>query len=167
MLQGSARTWLNSLLPNSVNAWLDFEEAFVRNFSGTYQHPGWMRQLSLCVQGKDESDHDYLTWWSELRNSCEGVHEVHAIQYFSEGCRDGTMLKHKLMRTEPATMAELMAIADKYAMTNSAMQKPIRLDAAGKLIADETVKKQPAEAGAGGSSRRNSHGHHDKMKDEQ
>ena len=76
MLQGSARTWLNSLPANSVNAWLDFEEAFVRNFTGTYQRPGHPRQLSLCVQGKDELDRDYVKRWSELRNSCEGVHEV-------------------------------------------------------------------------------------------
>ena len=40
MLQGSARTWLNSLRPNSINAWLDFEEAFVRNFTSTYRRPG-------------------------------------------------------------------------------------------------------------------------------
>jgi hypothetical protein len=50
-----------------------------------------------------------------LRNTCEGVHEVQAIQYFSDGCRDSTLLKHKLMRLETATTAELMAIADKYA----------------------------------------------------
>ena len=42
------------------------------------------------------------------------------------------MLKHKLMRSEPRTMAELMAIADKYATADSAMQKPIRLDAAAR-----------------------------------
>jgi hypothetical protein len=79
---------------------------------------------------------------------------VQAIQYFSEGCRDGTMLKHKLMRTELATMAELMAIAVKYVTADSAMQKPIRLDAVGKVIMDELAKKQPADTGAG-SSRRN------------
>ena len=73
------------------------------------------------------------------------------------------MLKHKLMRTEPATMAELMAIADKYALADSTMQTPIRLDAAGKLIAPEPAKKQPAGDGAG-NSRRNLHG---KRKDEQ
>jgi hypothetical protein len=82
--------------------------------------------------------------WSKLRNSCEGVHEVQAIQYFFEGCKDGTMLKHKLMHAEPSTMAELMAIADNYAMADSAMQKPLRLDAAGKLIAYEPARKQPA-----------------------
>jgi hypothetical protein len=166
MLQGSAQTWLNSLPPNSVNAWLDFEGAFVRNFTGMYQHLGRPRQLSLCVQGKDETDRGYITRWSELRNSYEGVHEVQAIQYFSEGCRDGTMVKHKLMRTEPATMVELMAIADKYATADSAMQKPLRLNAAGKLIADVPVRKQPAEAGSG-SSRRNQHDRHGKRKDKQ
>ena len=29
ILQGSARTWLNSLPANNVNAWIDFETAFV------------------------------------------------------------------------------------------------------------------------------------------
>ena len=37
MLTGSARTWLNSLAPNSINAWPDFEKVFVRNFNGTYK----------------------------------------------------------------------------------------------------------------------------------
>ena len=37
MLQGSARTWLNSLSMGCINAWVDFEEAFVRNFTGTYK----------------------------------------------------------------------------------------------------------------------------------
>ena len=43
MLQGSARTWLNSLPANSINAWLDFADAFVRNFTGTYHRPGCPR----------------------------------------------------------------------------------------------------------------------------
>ena len=37
MLVYSARTWLNSLPDNSINAWLDFEEAFIRNFTRTYK----------------------------------------------------------------------------------------------------------------------------------
>ena len=69
MLQGTARTWLNSLKPRSINSWVDFTEAFVRNFTSTYRRPPKPRQLSLCVQGPDESTHDYLTHWAELRNS--------------------------------------------------------------------------------------------------
>ena len=37
MLQGTARTWLNSLKPYSINSWLDFTEVFVRNFTSTYK----------------------------------------------------------------------------------------------------------------------------------
>ena len=49
MLQGTARTWLNSLKPYSVNSWLDFTEVFVRNFTSTYKRPPKPRQLPLCV----------------------------------------------------------------------------------------------------------------------
>ena len=49
MLQGSARTWLKSLPAGSINAWVDFEQAFVRNFTGTYKRPGHPSQLAMCV----------------------------------------------------------------------------------------------------------------------
>ena len=39
MLQGTARTWLNSLKSYSVNSWVDFTEVFVRNFTSTYKRP--------------------------------------------------------------------------------------------------------------------------------
>ncbi|KAE8772285.1 Endoglucanase 3 [Hordeum vulgare] len=122
MLAGSAHTWLNSLPADNVNSWVDFEEAFVRNFTGTYKRPCWPRELAMSVQRPDEPLRDYVTCWTELRNSCEGVHEVQAIQYFIDGCRDGTLLKHKLMCSEPTSLAVLMAKADKYATADSAMR---------------------------------------------
>ena len=39
MLEGPARIWLNNLREGSVDCWLDFEEAFVSNFSSTYKRP--------------------------------------------------------------------------------------------------------------------------------
>ena len=132
MLAGSARTWLNSLPAGSVNSWVDFEEAFVRNFSGTYKRPGQPRELAMCVQKPDEPLCDYVTRWTELRNSCEGVNEVQAIWYFINGCQDGNLLMHKLMRREPVTLAYLMAITDEYAMAKSSMRLPMLVDAAGK-----------------------------------
>jgi hypothetical protein len=48
------------------------------------------------------------------------VGEDQAVGYFTDGCREGTLLKHKLHRTEPKTMADFMAIADKYALADSA-----------------------------------------------
>ena len=59
-----------------VNYWQDFDDAFVRNFTGTYERPGRPRNLALCMQGKDEPLKDYLARWIELRNTCEGVHEI-------------------------------------------------------------------------------------------
>jgi hypothetical protein len=98
MLTGSARTWLNSLPSLQINSWHDFQEAFIKNFTRTYKRPPRPRQLALCKQGPDEPDRDYLTRWSELRNSCEGVGEEQAIGYFTDGCREGTLWKHKLHR---------------------------------------------------------------------
>jgi hypothetical protein len=55
-----------------------------------------------------------------MRNSCEGVREIHAITFFMAGCRPNTMMWHKLRRSEPKTMAALMAIVDKYALAEEA-----------------------------------------------
>ena len=59
---------------------------------------------------------------------------MQAIQYFVSGCRDGILLKHKLMRSEPTTMAVLMVIAEKYANTDSAMKIQVVFDEAGKAL---------------------------------
>ena len=130
LLQGSARTWLNSLPAESINSWLDFEEVFNRNFTGTYLRPGNVQLLAMCRQKDDESYRAYLTRWTGLHNSCEGIPEFQAVQYFIQGCRDQTLLRHKLLRKNPKTMAHLMAIADEYATADAGMTNPIRLDVA-------------------------------------
>ncbi|KAE8772514.1 Endoglucanase 3 [Hordeum vulgare] len=80
-----------------------------------------------------------VTKWTELRNSCEGVHEVQAIQYFIDGCRDGTLLKHKLMCSEPTSLAVLMAKADKYATTDSVMR--VKVTASDKAVPTPATPK--------------------------
>ena len=157
MLQGTARTWLNSLKPYSINSWLDFTEAFVRNFTSTYKRAPKPRQLSLCVQGPAESTRDYLTRWAELRNSCEGVHEVQAIEYFTAGCREGTLLKHKLLCDKPTTLDELLDIADKYATADSSMKTELRVDSFGKVL-------NPAPKTSAGDSGRRPHSNDHKRK---
>ncbi|KAI5014694.1 hypothetical protein ZWY2020_056084 [Hordeum vulgare] len=149
MLVGSARTWLNSLPADSVNSWVDFEETFVRNFTGTYKRPGRPRELAMCIQKADEPLRDYVTRWTELRNSCEGVHEVQAIQYFIDGCQDDTLLKHKLMCAEPTSLAVLMAKADKYATADSAMR--IKVTALDKVVPAPATPK-PAGDNRGGQN---------------
>ena len=53
------------------------------------------------------------------------MHEVQAIEYFTAGCREGTLLKHKLLCVEPATLDELLVIADKYATADSSMKSEL------------------------------------------
>src|SRR3954470_5709828 len=132
MLQGSARSWLNSLPSNSINCWADFDDAFVRNFTGTYERPGLPRHPALCVQGKDEPLRDYLQRWIKLRNTCEGVHEIQAIQYFTDDCLDGSMLKHNLLRKEITYLADLMRIENSFTASDAAMH-PIQLSANGLI----------------------------------
>jgi hypothetical protein len=48
MLQGTTRMWLNSLPALRINSWLDFKEAFIKNFTGTYKRPPRPRELALC-----------------------------------------------------------------------------------------------------------------------
>src|SRR4051812_22363785 len=148
MLQGSARSWLNSLPPNSINCWNDFDDAFVRNFTGTYDRPSLPRHLALCVQGKDEPLRDYLQRWIKLRNTWEGVHEIKAIQYFTDGCLDGSLLKHKLLRKKITSLADLMRIANSFATADVAM-RPIRLSPSGFIQGQPSgqQQQQPAEAG--------------------
>ena len=86
--------------------------------------------------------------WAELRNSCEGVHEVQAIEYFTAGCCEGTLLKDKLLCDEPTTLDELLIIMDKYATADSLMKTELRVDASGKVL--NPAPKTPA----GDSSRR-------------
>jgi hypothetical protein len=48
------------------------------------------------------------------------VGEEQAIGYFTDGCREGALLKHKLHRAKLKSMADFMAIVDKYASADSA-----------------------------------------------
>ena len=60
MLEGSTRTWLNQLPPNSIWIWEDLERVFIKNFEGTYKRPGGLTELQFCVQGNTESTWDYI-----------------------------------------------------------------------------------------------------------
>ena len=144
MLEGPARIWLNDLKEDSMEGWLDFEEAFNSNFSSTYQRPNRPQQLSMCRQREDETDREYLTRWSTIRNSCEGVIESQAIAWFAQGCRHGSMLWQRLQREMPATLAETIRIADSYALGDPT--QPL-------LNSVEPSKKFPSNIGAGPSRR--------------
>ncbi|KAE8781501.1 Endoglucanase 3 [Hordeum vulgare] len=90
--------------------------------------------------------------WMELRNSCEGVHEVQAIQYFIDGCQDCTLLKHKLMCSERTSLAVLMAKGDKYATADSAMR--VKVTASDKIFPTLSTPKPDGDNRGGQNNKR-------------
>jgi hypothetical protein len=58
VLVGPARIWLNNLPRGSINGWIDFEEAFVSNFSSTYRRPNRPQLLAMFQQRENEIDRD-------------------------------------------------------------------------------------------------------------
>jgi hypothetical protein len=144
------------LLALHINSWFDLKEAFIQNFTMTYKQPPRLWQLALCKQGGDEPDRDYLTRWFEVHNSCKGIGEEQAIGYFTDGSREGSLMKHKQSKAEPKTMAKFMAIIDKYVSANSSNR--VQFAESGPAAG----QSQPA-SGQGGHHNRDSH---NKRKDE-
>ena len=75
------------------------------------------------------------------------------------------MLKHKLSRADPQTMAQVMAIADKYATVDAAMKRSVRVDDQGQIIVDVAVDRRQPE-GNGHNSRRHDNRHGNKKDDQ-
>ena len=73
------------------------------------------------------------------------MHEVQAIEYFTAGCREGTLLKHKLLCDKPETLDELLIIADKYATADSSMKAEIQISTTGK-VAPQAPRTLAADA---------------------
>ena len=71
---------------------------------------------------------------------------MQSIEYFIVGCREGTLLKHKLLCDEPETLDELLIIADKYATADSSMKEEIQISTTGK-VAPQAPRTPVADAG--------------------
>ena len=49
MLAGTAHQWIDDLPEKSIYNWLDMQEAFTKNFKGTYTCPCTVGDLQRCV----------------------------------------------------------------------------------------------------------------------
>ena len=143
MLEGAARLWLNNLPENSIEHWLDFSDAFITNFTSTYKRPNRPQQLAACRQRDNETDREYLTRWSNVRNSCEGVNEQQAISWFAQGCRHGSMLWQKLQREMPSSLAETIKIADMYALGDPTLPADMPAERRGNDGAGSSRQNRP------------------------
>jgi hypothetical protein len=73
-----------------------------------------LEEVKACVQKKGETLRSYIQRWSVIKNSAEDVSDERAIDAFLAGlCRAD--LVEEIGRTRPATMAELMEEANRFA----------------------------------------------------
>ena len=81
--------------------------------------------------------------------------KIQAIQYFTNSCLDGSLLKHKLLRKKIKSLADLMRIANSFAASDAAM-RPIRLSPSGFIQGQQPSgqQQQSADAGANGPNQR-------------
>src|SRR3954463_6847913 len=100
MLVGTACQWIDDLPERSICNWLDMQEAFTKNFEGTYKRPCIVGDLQWCVQEKDDTSRAYLSRWLDMKNSCVGVHAQTAMAAVIDGLERGTLLQHKLKRLQ-------------------------------------------------------------------
>ncbi|KAE8778869.1 hypothetical protein D1007_48192 [Hordeum vulgare] len=88
------------------------------------------------MRSKRQSDHT-----SRRRRGGDESDSVY--EYFIDGYRDDTLLKHKLMCSEPNSLAVLMAKADKYATADSAMR--VKVTPSDKVVPMPATPKQTGD----------------------
>jgi hypothetical protein len=114
-LTGVARSWLNTLPNESIGSWGELKSQFARNFRSTYKHLASLEEVKACVQRKGETLRSYIQRWSVIKNSAEDVSDERAIDAFSAELRWSDLVE-EIGRTRPATVAELMEEANKFAV---------------------------------------------------
>ena len=112
----------------------------------------------MCRQRDDETDREYLTRWSTLRNTCEGVSESQAIAWCAQGCKHSSMPWQKLQREMPSTLGEIIRIADSYALGDPT--QPLYNSA-------EPSKRYPGNNAAGSARRNDRQDYGNKRRDDQ
>ena len=68
MLDGTARTWLKGLPPNSIGSWAELKARFIQNFKDTCKQPMSIVDLTNCKQEEGLS----MTHW--VRRVKEIIH---------------------------------------------------------------------------------------------
>jgi len=124
MLEGTARSWIETLPEKSIHNWRDMERVFTQHFQGTYNRPKTYTDLTRCVQGRDESATAFLARWIQTKASCENVDDNQAIHAFTTGLLKGSSLRHKLVRMQCKNLGVMLEVASTYAQADDDARDP-------------------------------------------
>jgi hypothetical protein len=84
---------------------------FIRNFQGTYEHPSTVETLKTIKQKHDESLHDYIKRFYNVRNVIPHIQDIEIINTFRDGINDIKTVEDIVIK-KPKTMADLLAVAN-------------------------------------------------------
>ncbi|KAI5012936.1 hypothetical protein ZWY2020_025202 [Hordeum vulgare] len=116
MLEGTARTWLKNLPPNSIQTWPELKERFVKNFRGTCKRPMTIVDLQHCVQRPDESAHHWTRRVAEIIHSSNGITAAQALLILEQNCHyEPLVQKLGRLKRKVQDMGELMDTLTRYA----------------------------------------------------
>ncbi|KAE8779565.1 hypothetical protein D1007_47404 [Hordeum vulgare] len=111
-----------------------------RNPSGHHQAEGSSSHRTFGRKGEDSHGRRSQRQSEPTSSRRRKDDESDSVyEYFIDGYRDDTLLKHKLMCSEPTSLVVLMAKADKYATADSAMW--VKVTSSDKVVPTPTTTK--------------------------
>lgn len=133
MLEGTTRTWLKSLPPNSISSWAQLRTRFIQNFKDTCKQPKSIVDLAACVQEDGESTTHWVHRVSEVLHSSDRINADSAIITLEGNCRFKPLkLKLGRMKRFCNDMGTLMVALVKYVDSDSTKDPETDDDEAGK-----------------------------------
>ena len=97
MLDGTARTWLKVLPPNSINSWAELKAQFIQHFKGTCKQSMSIMDLTNYKQEEGESTTHWVRRVKAIIHSSDKMDAGSAILMLEKNCRF-LPLKQKLGR---------------------------------------------------------------------
>jgi hypothetical protein len=84
---------------------------FIGNFQGTYERPSTVETLKTIKQKHDESLHDYVKCFCNVRNDIPYIQDIEIINAFRDGVNDLKTVEEIEMK-KPKTVVDLLTVAD-------------------------------------------------------
>ena len=120
MLDGTARSWLKGLPPNSISSWAELKARFIQNFKDTCKQSMSIVDLTNCKQEEGESTTHWVRRVKEIIHSSDKMDAGSAVLMLEKNCRFEP-LRQKLgcLKRDCNDMGTLMAALVKYVESDS------------------------------------------------
>jgi hypothetical protein len=84
---------------------------YIRNFQGTYERPSTVETLKTIKQKHDESLHDYVKRFCNVRNDIPYIQDIEIINAFRDGVSNLKIMEEIAMK-KTKTVVDLLMVTD-------------------------------------------------------